>query len=132
MQNSQSSAKNMLNRIEPKTKAARIKAMHGEIESKIKSGVQLAQIVEALNAMGLDINLVTLKSYLYRLRKKSNPALPSSTEYSFEAKGPETKTSAPSSTVLQDIDSILNQDAVNQAHELARYERLAKSNRRKP
>lgn len=131
MQNNKSDPAKMLHGIEPKTKAARVKSMHSLIESKIKDGVQLAQIVAILNEAGLDINTVTLKSYLYRLRRENRNALP-------QASNPITPIDAPSesprssgSTTIQEIDSIIHQDPASQANELAKYERLARSNRRK-
>lgn len=131
MQNSKSDPLNAIDRIEPKTKSARIKAMHGLIEQKIKSGVHLSQIVEALNAAGLDINLVTLKSYLYRLRRKHpSPPRQSAPEIKSDQGAPPQVNYARGSA-MTDIDSIINPDPVEQAQELARYERLAKSNRRK-
>lgn len=105
--------------------------MHGLIEQKIKSGVHLSQIVEALNAAGLDINLVTLKSYLYRLRRKHpSPPRQSAPEIKSDQGAPPQVNYARGSA-MTDIDSIINPDPVEQAQELARYERLAKSNRRK-
>lgn len=130
MQNKQIDPKNALTDIEPKTKAARIKNLHDLIESKINSGVHIAQIVEALNAAGLEINVATLKSYLYRLRRKKPPTPLASSPVQNQTVGPEHSETKTSRSTLSDIDSILNQDPASQAQELARYERLAKSTRR--
>lgn len=137
MQNNKSNPAKMLHEIEPKTKAARIKSIHSLIESKIKAGVQIAQIVAILNEAGLDINAVTLKSYLYRLRRGNRSALPQPTN-PINPINPINPTIIPSessrstgSSTIQDIDSIIHQDPISQANELAKYERLAKFNRRK-
>lgn len=131
MQNNKSNPAKMLHEIEPKTKAARIKSMHSLIESKIKAGVQIAQIVAILNEAGLDINAVTLKSYLYRLRRGNRSALPQPTKPISPTVIPSESSGSTESSTIQDIDSIIHQDPISQANELAKYERLAKFNRRK-
>lgn len=131
MQNNKSDPAKMLDGIEPKTKAARIKAMHSLIESKIKDGVQIAQIVAILNESGLDINAVTLKSYLYRLRRGNRSALPQSTNPTSPTVTPSESSRSTESSTIQDIDSIIHQDPISQANEISKYERLAKYNRRK-
>lgn len=131
MQNNKSDPVKMLHGIEPKTKAARVKSMHNLIESKIKDGVQLAQIVAILNQAGLDINTATLKSYLYRLRRENRNALPQANNSITPSDSPSESPRSSGSTTIQEIDSIIHQDPESQANELAKYERLARFNRRK-
>lgn len=132
MQNRKTDPTKILDDIEPRTKAARIKSMHALIESRIKAGVQIAQIVSGLKEAGIDINAATLKSYLYRLRRQKSTALPQQDQRQTSLNEPTELSKSDQSTTIQDIDSIINQDPAIQANELARYERLAKSNRRKP
>jgi len=131
MQNNKSDPAKMLDGIEPKTKAARIKAMHSLIESKIKDGVQISQIVAILNEAGLDINAVTLKSYLYRLRRKTSSTQPQATKTKDSVDHSSESLRSTQSSTIQDIDSIIHQDPASQANEISKYERLAKYNRRK-
>lgn len=130
MQNNESGTAQVLNTIEPKTKSARIRAMHGLIESKLQDGVQIAQIVEGLRASGLDINVATLKSYLYRIRHKDRSPLPHPTPVQGASEEATGLPLAENPLSIHEIDSIINQDPASQAQDLLRYERLAKSNRR--
>ena len=142
----------------PTTKSAVIRSLHGLIEDKVRAGVHLSQIVETLNAQGLDINLPTLKSYLYRLRQRRRKNLPGITNTtnnpaptqtlndaqtapntpptqashghpSLEA-SVTTKTTPETQATPADLDALINPDPVAQAEELAGYENLIKRKRR--
>lgn len=65
------SAKGLIETIEVKTQAARLRAIMPDILRRIDEGVSHEQIVEALNRGGqFDLNLGTFRKYLYRYRKK--------------------------------------------------------------
>jgi hypothetical protein len=148
MQSKTNDPKSAIQHMEPNTKSALNKSMFTNIEDRIKAGVSLVQIVDALNQTGVDISLATLKSYLYRLRKSSmqmkerapSPTLAHSDSHAKSTlseleptptrKGfPDASTPGISPHVL---DALINPDPVQQAEDLSKYERLAKLNRRKP
>ena len=111
------------------------------IEQRIAAGVRLVDILKALKEGGIDLTEATLKSYLYRYRQKqSKPAAatrpadalpsravdrsePSETERSEDPalRGP---------ISMQALDRLMKPDPAEQAEKLARYERLAKQQRR--
>lgn len=150
---------------EPTTKAARLRDVMPEIEKKLAVGVRLRAIHLALTGAGLDLTLQTLKTYLYRYRKKQRarttghqtalgaPAAgggPVSSQVGesvlLEAQPPKmhaspkpqetTQESTQQTTPLrepismQELDRLMKPDPVQQAEKLARYERLAKQQRR--
>jgi DNA-binding transcriptional ArsR family regulator len=66
----------IVDKVEPATKAAKLREVMPEIERKIAAGAHIADIVDALNSNGFDITLATLKSYLYRFRKAARQSAP--------------------------------------------------------
>lgn len=56
------------------TKAARVRGVLPEIEQRLSAGARIADVVQALNASGLEMSVATLKSYLYRFRKTQREA----------------------------------------------------------
>lgn len=140
-------AKQAVRQTEPTTKAAQLREVMPEIEEKLAAGVQLGTIHKALTDAGFDLTFQTLKTYLYRYRKKHQaktegqqsasrtvgmptPSQPSKTEsVSYETDSTETPTSrGPIS--MQELDRLMKPDPAKQAEDLARYERLAKQQRR--
>ncbi|RWA36896.1 conjugal transfer protein TraD [Xylella fastidiosa] len=63
-------AKQAVRETEPTTKAAQLREVMPEIEEKLAAGVQLGTIHKALTDAGFDLTFQTLKTYLYRYRKK--------------------------------------------------------------
>jgi hypothetical protein len=63
---------------EPKnqTKMGRLRGLFDEIEKAKEAGVSNIKIVETLNAQGLDINLKTFESMMYKIRqsRKNKPS----------------------------------------------------------
>ena len=62
-------------RLKPRTKAARLRALMGLIETKLGEGVQHADILQWLNdEAGLELTERTYQSYLYRYRRRREEA----------------------------------------------------------
>ncbi|CDF63629.1 hypothetical protein XFF4834R_chr42480 [Xanthomonas citri pv. fuscans] len=118
------------------------------IEQRIAAGVRIADILKTLKDSGIDLTEATLKSYLYRYRKKHQaktkgqqsasrtvgmPAPPQpgeSESVSHETDSAETPPSrGPIS--MQELDRVMKPDPEEQAKDIARYERLAKEKWRK-
>ncbi|MDH4910108.1 conjugal transfer protein TraD (plasmid) [Xanthomonas axonopodis pv. ricini] len=137
-----------LTAIEPKTKAAKVREVMPVIEQRIAAGVRIADILKTLKDSGIDLTEATLKSYLYRYRKKHQaktkgqqsasrtvgmPAPPQpgeSESVSHETDSPETST--PRGPIsMQELDRLMKPDPEEQAKDIARYERLAKEKWRK-
>lgn len=141
-----------LTALEPKTKAAKVREVMPVIEQRIAAGVRIADVLKALKAGGIDLTEATLKSYLYRYRQKQDKTArrqaPPSVQQ-FDATRPvevsrshptdpaglvETESSgAPASrgpVSMQELDRLMKPDPAEQAGKLARYERLAKQQRR--
>ncbi|CAJ3333245.1 Uncharacterised protein [Burkholderia pseudomallei] len=135
-----------LTAIEPKTKAAKVREVMPVIEQRIAAGVRIADILKTLKDSGIDLTEATLKSYLYRYRKKqgktvgrqaepvaprSNSA-PASTQsgesVSYETESEPSTSGGPVS--MQELDRLMNPDPAEQAEKMARYERLGKQQRR--
>lgn len=131
--------------MEPVTKAAKLRQLMPEIEEKLASGVTLVAIHQALVLIGFDLTFQTLKTYLYRCRKNELKArladsamqprqasidssqkdcLPESTD------NVQNKTSLRSPLSMQEIGRLISPDPVQQAEKLARYERIARQQRR--
>ncbi|MGU7843617.1 conjugal transfer protein TraD [Burkholderia sp. AW33-5] len=137
-----------LTAIEPKTKAAKVREVMPVIEQRIAAGVRIADILEALQGSGIELTEATLKSYLYRYRKKQGKAVGRQVELvgtrrsvgvlassqpgesvSYETEAPGTSPSrGPIS--MQELDRLMKPDPAEQAEKLARYERLGKQQRR--
>lgn len=121
----------------PTTKAAQLREVMPEIEKKLAAGTQLATIHHALTHAGLDLTFQTLKTYLYRYRKKHRPErqlapTPSSPP---DPSGPceNAPPAAPTSRAplsMRELNRLMKPDPAEQAEKLARYERLAKQQRR--
>ncbi|SMF98607.1 conjugal transfer protein TraD [Burkholderia singularis] len=143
-------AKQAVRQTEPTTKAAQLREVMPEIEKKLAAGVQLGTIHKALTEAGFDLTFQTLKTYLYRYRKKHQakavvrqaepvgsrsagtptPASSNPEELvSYDTDSSETPTSrGPIS--MQELDRLMKPDPAEQAEKLARYERLGKQQRR--
>lgn len=140
-------AKQAIRQTEPTTKAAQLREVMPEIEKKLAAGVQLGTIHKALTDAGFDLTFQTLKTYLYRYRKKHQakpegqqsalrpagmptPPQPGESEsVSYDIDSPETPTSrGPIS--MQELDRLMKPDPAKQAEDIARYERLAKQKER--
>lgn len=111
--------------IEPKSKAAKVREVMPVIEQRIAAGVRIADILKALKDSGLELSEATLKSYLYRYRKKQGKTGES---VSYETKPEPSTSSGPVS--MQELDRLMKPDPAKQAEDLAHYERLAKQQRR--
>lgn len=124
----------------PTTKAAQLRDVIPDIESRLAAGVQLAAIHQALTHAGLALTLQTLKTYLYRYRKKqrlksvNQPAMPVSANGAsvpFQTAHAVLETDNPRGPIsMQALDRLMKPDPADQAEKLARYERLAKQQRR--
>lgn len=136
-------AKQAVMQTEPTTKAAQLREVMPEIEKKLTAGVQLKTIHNALTGAGFDLTFQTLKTYLYRYRKKhqaktvgqptdaarSPPAdtPPSSLARKSVARDTHSSETSPSRQPIsmQELDRLMKPDQGEQAEKLARYERLA-------
>ncbi|ASN11688.1 conjugal transfer protein TraD [Xanthomonas axonopodis pv. khayae] len=137
-----------LTAMEPKTKAAKVREVMPVIEQRIAAGVRIADILKTLKDSGIELTEATLKSYLYRYRKKQGKPVgrqaqpvapradnaPASTQsgesVSYETDSAETPTSrGPIS--MQELDRLMKPDPAELAERAARYERLAKEKWRK-
>lgn len=124
----------------PTTKSAQLRGVMPDIESRLAAGVQLAVIHQALTNAGLDLTFKTFKTYLHRYRKKqqlkslNQPAMPvgpPGTSTPLRDASPSPETDAPHGQIsMQQLDRLMKPDPVDQAEKLARYERLAKQQRR--
>ncbi|QTK49923.1 hypothetical protein [Xanthomonas euvesicatoria] len=141
-------AKQAVRQTEPTSKAAQLREVMPEIEKKLAAGVQLGTIHKALTDAGFDLTFQTLKTYLYRYRKKHQaktkgqqsasrtvgmptPPQPGESEsVSHETDSPETST--PRGPIsMQELDRLMKPDPEELAERAARYERLAKEKWRK-
>jgi hypothetical protein len=127
-------ARQMVNQIEPATKAARLRAVMPDIERKLAAGVRLAQIHQALVDAGFELTLAALKTYLHRYRKKhaagTKPMPMATARLDQRPAGDEPHTAGNTAVSIQELDRLMHPDPAEQATELARYERLAKQRRR--
>ncbi|BBU33359.1 hypothetical protein BTHE68_70930 (plasmid) [Burkholderia sp. THE68] len=142
-----------LTALEPKTKAAKVREVMPLIEQRISAGVRIADILKALREGGIDLTEATLKSYLYRYRQKqqverettgqkiqSNAQHSSATESVSQQHHPDSSSITDSDSSehvashgpisMQELDRLMKPDPAEQAEKLARYERLAKQQRR--
>lgn len=60
-----------LSELNAKTLAGKLRAMMPTIIAQTEAGIKQPDIIAALNAGGLDINLNTLRVYIHRYRKKT-------------------------------------------------------------
>src|SRR5437870_1888736 len=59
-----------LSRLQPRSKAARLRVLMPQIRAKLEEGVQHSDIIRLLNRQGLELTERTYQSYLYRFRKE--------------------------------------------------------------
>lgn len=111
-----------LRRLEPKTKAAKIRELMPVIEEKMALGVRTADIRKVLKDNGVELSEATLKSYLYRYRKKREKTAPTR-----EEREP-TSTDA---VGVKELDGLMKPNPAEQAQDLAHYEHLAAKQRRR-
>jgi hypothetical protein len=127
-----------LARLKPATVTGRLRELRPLIEQKIAAGVRIAEIVNALTAAGLAVSESTLKSFLYRERKKgartgqpSHRSLSSegATSVSYDTEAPKvaalpTETDRRPPLSPQELHDLMHPDPAKQAADIARYERL--------
>ena len=120
----------------PTTKAAQLREVMPEIEMKLATGTQLSAIHQALTNEGLDLTFKTLKTYLHRYRKKQrwksvNQPPPPVGSAGTPLQSASLETDTPRGQIsMQALDRLMKPDPADQAEKLARYERLAKQQRR--
>jgi hypothetical protein len=133
-----------LKALTPKTKAGMVRDLMPLIEEKIDQGVRISDILEVLKAGGLELSEGTFKNYLHRVRSRHGKprmdrSVPSKDdqERRSEVEGPAARApdagqqGPPTVAVsMPDLDRLIKPDPTEQADELARYERLAKQQRR--
>ncbi|WOB37405.1 MULTISPECIES: conjugal transfer protein TraD [Xanthomonas] len=130
-------AKQAVRQTEPTTKAAQLREVMPEIEKKLAAGVQLRTIHRALTDAGFDLTFQTLKTYLYRYRKKHQAKTVGQQTESGGSRSAGTPTPASSQSdeprgpiSMQELDRLMKPDPAKQAQDIARYERLAKQKER--
>ncbi|WP_250469947.1 MULTISPECIES: conjugal transfer protein TraD [unclassified Caballeronia] len=146
-----------LTALEPKTKAAKVREVMPLIEQRLSAGVRIVDVLKALRANGIDLTEATLKSYLYRYRQKqqveqetAGQKLPANVQHSSATGSVSQRHYSDSSSIsdsdlstdsvsheasqgpisMQELDRLMKPDPAEQAEKLARYERLAKQQRR--
>ncbi len=62
--------------IEGRTLAARLRGLMPDIDAQVRAGIRHEEIIEALKAGGVDLNLNTFRSYLYRYRRNNQAVVP--------------------------------------------------------
>ncbi|EHP44186.1 putative TraD protein [Cupriavidus basilensis OR16] len=147
--------------LQPESIAARLRQLMPEIEAKLGVGVTLKAVHQALAGSGIDIPLETLRTNVYRYRKKVKAARPVSYEADTTRepapaprRTPPTpadvtghlKTSVSSGTeektaptfeprhpppTPQELHALMHPDPVKQAEEIAYYERIGRARARK-
>lgn len=134
-----------ISRMEPTSTSAKLRQVMPEIEQKLAAGVRLRDIHEVLVGAGFDLTFQTLKTYLYRSRKKArhvpreeaglNRSVPSTgclphdiSDHKKPASSNKSVAGVPVS--MKNIERMLKPTPSEQAEKLARYERLAKINRK--
>ncbi|MDR5797997.1 conjugal transfer protein TraD [Caballeronia sp. LZ008] len=146
-----------LTALEPKTKAAKVREVMPLIEQRLSAGVRIVDVLKALRANGIDLTEATLKSYLYRYRQKQQveqetvgQKLSANVQHSSATRPVSQRHYSDSSSIrdsdlsthatsngsphepmsMQELDRLMKPDPAEQAEKLARYERLAKQQRR--
>jgi hypothetical protein len=134
--------KQTLAEMQPQSKAARVRQLLPLIEQKIKEGVSMRAILEVLNEGGMDLTENTLKSSLYRARKKqpkehsdssisvAQPMAVGINETHFGAAQPSLAPTVSATLSPQQLEQVMKPDPMQQAAELAHYEAIAKHQRR--
>lgn len=137
--------KRAISQMEPITKAAQLRQWMPEIEERLATGVKLVAIHQTLAAIGFDLPFQTLKTYLYRYRRQAGSQ---KSENNATEKGGNPGNSSRKSCLSESSDHLLNEsdvrpsisiqeigrlmhpDPIQQAKKLARYERVARQQRR--
>ena len=129
-----------LNKLQPTTKAARLRALLPDIERQLAAGVQLKAIQAALHSGGLEFTLTTLKTYLYRFRKETPRsalstvvpvAIPIASATRLPVNhGTNEEQAAAQPVSVQDLARLMQPDAHQEATDIALYERIAKQQRK--
>jgi hypothetical protein len=134
-----------LKALTPNTKAGKVRALMPLIEEKIDQGVRISEILDVLKAGGLVLSEGTFKNYLHRARRRQQAsagairhARKSGHHQQPAQEAPEPLPPVPgqqgSPTIapvsMRELDRIMKPDPAEQANEMARYERLAKQQRR--
>lgn len=134
-----------ISRMEPTSMAAKLRQVMPGIEEKLAAGVQLGEIHKVLVNAGFELTFQTFKTYIYRYRKKERPTVQENSSYRQSVSGNYfsqrdiCETSKLDSTdnfeshapiSMQSIDRLMKPSPSEQAEKLARYERLARKNRR--
>ena len=138
--NQTADARRALEALAPKTTSGKLREVLPLIEQKLAAGVRISEIVTALNGAGFSLSEATLKSFLYRERKKAGKAAAgeppagniTAASVSYETKAP-VAAPVPSSASAarvplspQELHALIHPDPAKQAEDMARYERLAK------
>src|SRR6266513_1778240 len=71
-----------MDRLKPRSKAAKLRAQMRLIEAKIEEGVQHADILQWLHGEGLVMTERTYQSYLYRYRRMRRAVAPAESQTS--------------------------------------------------
>lgn len=134
-----------ISRMEPTSTSAKLRQVMPEIEEKLAAGVRLREVHQVLLEAGFDLTFQTLKTYIYRYRKKEQPVLREETYFkksvpdngclSRECSDPSTPASSNSLAPripmsMQNIDRMMKPTPSEQAEKLARYELLARKKRK--
>ena len=131
--------------MQPMSKAAQLHELMPLIEEKLATGIKLVAIHQTLLAIGFDLPFQTLKKYLYRYRRKecaantvdnsvkktsaSKDASQKNHSAEFNDHLPDENNLRPSISI-QEIGRLMHPDPLQQAEKLARYERVARQQRR--
>lgn len=134
-----------ISRMEPTSTSAKIRQVMPEIEEKLAAGVRLGEIHKVLLSAGFNLSIHTLKTYIYRHRKKERPVARKEESFRKSVSGNDflqrdrsnaASLAAPERFAsreplsIQNIDRLMKPSSSEQAEKLARYELLAKKNRR--
>lgn len=134
-----------IKQIEPTSKVAQLRLLMPDIEVKLGEGVQLSAVHKVLVAAGFDLSFQTFKTYLYRIRRKEKTAQsfhnPIANTEALSDDSPKSATVGMDGTwpgasafrehiSTMEIDRLMKPDPAQQAQKIARYERLAKHQRR--
>jgi hypothetical protein len=112
-----------LNELKPEKQGIRINHVIPTIEKKLKEGVSLSRIVEVLKEEGIQLTESTLKTYLYRYRKKKT----SPEKESFSSTD---STENDSSISPQELNKLIRPDPKKQEEDIAKYEHIMREKRR--
>ncbi|AIY44232.1 hypothetical protein LT85_p053 (plasmid) [Collimonas arenae] len=132
-----STVKQAISEMQPTTKAAKLRSLMPEIERKLAEGVQFKDVLEALKIGGLEFDLATFKTYVYRFRKENVKTVTVSKKPSVGTA--ETETGQPESAAenspgepvsMQHLSNLMKPDPDQEAADILNYERIAKQSRK--